>query len=78
MQQPQSLGRYLLDENIDACRIAARLGEAGDKANPNRVLADAEDDWDRHCCSFGRARGHQAGRSDDGHLPANQIGHQLR
>ena len=78
MQEPQPLGRHLLDKKIDACRIAARPGEAGDKTKPDRVLADAEDDRDGRGCSFGRARGHEAGRGDDGHLSVNQIGHQRR
>ena len=67
-----------LDEEIDARRVATRPGETGDKTKLDRVIADAEDDRDRRCCSFGRARGHAAGRGDDGDLSANQIGHQCR
>ena len=79
MQEPQPLGHHLLDEKIDAGRVAARPGEAGDKTKPDRVFADAEDDRDRRCCSFGRERdGHVAGRGDHGHLSADQIGHQCR
>ena len=46
MQEPQPLGRQLRVEKIDAGRVAAGPGEAGDKTKPDRVLADAEDDWD--------------------------------
>ena len=71
MQEPQPLGHHLLDEEIDAGRVAARPSEAGDKTKPDRVIADTEDNRDRRCCSFGRERGHVAGRGDDGHLSAN-------
>ena len=54
MQEPQPLGRHLLDEKIDAGHVAARPGEACDKTLPDRVFADAEDDRDRRGCSFGR------------------------
>jgi hypothetical protein len=47
MQEPQPLGRHLVDEKIDAGRIAAGPGEARDKTILDRVTADAEDDRDR-------------------------------
>ena len=78
MQEPQPLGHHLRVEKIDAGRVAARPGEAGDKTKLDRVSADTEDDWNRRCCSFGRERGHVAGRGDHSHLSANQIGHQCR
>jgi hypothetical protein len=78
MQKPQPLGHHLRGKNIDAGRVATRPGETGDKTKPDRVIADTEDDRDRRCCSFGRERGHAAGRGNDGHLSANQIGHQCR
>ena len=79
MQQPQPLGRHLAGEKIDAGRVAAGPGEAGDKTKLDRVFADAEDDRDRRCCSFGRERsGRDAGRGDHGHTAADQIGHQCR
>ena len=79
MQEPQPLGRHLVGEKIDAGRVAAGPGEAGDKTKLDRVFADAEDDRDRRGCSFGRERsGHAAGRGDHGHLSADQIGHQCR
>ena len=78
MQEPQPLCHQLSIEKIDAGRVAARPGEAGDKTKPDRVIADAEDDRDRRGCSFGRQCGQVAGRGDHGHLSANQIGHQCR
>jgi len=78
MQKPQSLGYHLLDENIDACRVAAWPGEAGDKTMPDRVFTRAEDDRDGRCCSFGRERDRGDRRDDHGHLSADQIGHQCR
>jgi hypothetical protein len=79
MQEPQPLGRHLLDEKVDAGRVAARPGEAGDQTKPNRVIADTKDDWDRSCCNFGRERSGRASRRGDyGHLSADQIGHQCR
>ena len=59
--------------------VAARPGEAGDKTKLDRVVADAEDDRDRRGRSFGRERGGcAAGRGDDGHTTADQVGHQRR
>ena len=43
-----------MDEKIDAGRIAARPGKAGDQTKLDRVFADAEDDRDRCGRSFGR------------------------
>ena len=78
MQEPQPLGHHLLDEEIDAGCVAARPSEAGDKTKLDRVIADAEDDRDRRCCSFGCERGHVTDRGDDGHLSADQVAHQCR
>ena len=54
MQQPQPLGQNLRDEKIDAGRVAARPGKAGDETKLDRVFADTEDDWDRGGRSFSR------------------------
>jgi hypothetical protein len=78
MQEPQPLGRYLVDEKIDAGHVAAGPGETSDKTELDRVTADTEDDRDRRCRSFGRERRHVAGRGDYGDLSANQIGQQRR
>ena len=53
-KEPQPLCRQLFTEKIDAGRVAARPGEAGNKPNLDRVTADTENDRDRRCCSFGR------------------------
>ena len=77
MQQPQPLGRHLLGEKIDAGRVAAGPGEAGDKTKLDRVFGDTEDDRDRRCGSFSRERSDvSAGRGDHGHLAADKISHQ--
>ena len=79
MQESQPLGHHLLDEKIDAGRVAAGPGEAGDKTKLDRVFGDTEDDRDRRCCSFGRERsGRAAGRGDHGHTAADQVSHQRR
>jgi hypothetical protein len=54
MQQAQPLGYNLRREKIDAGRIAARPGKAGDETHSHRVIADAEDDRDRRGRSLGR------------------------
>jgi hypothetical protein len=53
MQECQPLGDHLPGEKIDAGRIAARPGKAGDETKLDRVLTDAEDDRDRRSRSFG-------------------------
>ena len=55
MQECQPFGDHFLDEKIDAGRVGARPREAGDKAKLDRVIADAEHDWDRRCRSLGRS-----------------------
>ena len=78
MQESQPLGHHLLDEKIDAGRVAARPREAGDKTKLDRVFADAEHDRDRRGRSFGRDRSAAAGRGDHGHTTADQVSHQRR
>ena len=63
MQEPQPFGGHLLEEKIDAGRVAAGPCETGDKTKPDRVFADTKDDWNRRCCSFGRKRGGVAWRA---------------
>ena len=43
-----------LREEIDPREVAARPVEAGDKTEPDRVVADSEDDGDRRGCRLGR------------------------
>ena len=79
VQQPQPLGRNIRDEKIDAGRVAARPGKAGDKTQLDRVFADAEDDRDRRGRSFGRKRSRiAAGRGDNGDATADEVGHERR
>jgi hypothetical protein len=79
MQESQPLGRHLLTEKIDSCRIAPRTREASDKTKLNRISGDTEDDRDRRRCSFGRARCRPAARyGDHGHRATDQIGDQWR
>ena len=77
MQSLQPLRRYLWLRK-DACGVAARPGQAGDKTKPDRVFADTEDDRDRRRRCLGRERGHVPGRGDHGHPATNEIGHQRR
>ena len=69
----------LANEKIDTRQVAARPRKAGDKTKPDRVVGDAEDDGDRRGCRLGRERHSGAsGRDNDGSLPADQLGRQLR
>jgi hypothetical protein len=78
VQQPQPLGQDLCGQKIDASRVAARPGKAGDQAMPDRVFADAEGDRDRRGRSFGRKRSRIAGCSDNGHATADEVSHERR
>jgi hypothetical protein len=48
-QYLKPLGHDLLEEKIDAGRVSARPGKAGNKTKFHRVFADAEDDRNRVC-----------------------------
>src|SRR5262249_53026461 len=76
MQEAQSLGHHLICEKINACRVTARPGEAGDKTKLNRVFAYTEDDRDACCRSFGRERECGARRGDHCHLSTHQASQQ--
>src|SRR5262249_39076200 len=77
--EPEALGRKLHVHGDDTGDIAARLTEARDQTNLDRVAAEAEDDWNRRGRSFGRERRWDAThRCDDSHLAADQIGRQFR
>ena len=76
-QQSQPLCRQLSTEKIDACRVPARPGEAGDKAKPDGIVADDKNDGDRSGYRLGRERRSGAsGRGDHRDLPTNQFGRQ--
>jgi hypothetical protein len=71
------LGRNVNSKKIDAGRVAARAGKAGDETHPHCIFADREDD--RYCCgrSFGRKRSRVAPeRSDYRHATADEVGHE--
>jgi hypothetical protein len=53
-QKLQALCGQLGIEKIDACQVAARPGEAGDKTETHRVIPDGEDGGDRRGCCLGR------------------------
>ena len=77
MQKSQPLSDDLQSEIIDACRIAARMCQAGDHTKFDRVFTDAKDDWDRRGRSLRRKRGEVAkGRGDNGYSTTDEIGHQ--
>jgi hypothetical protein len=78
MQEFQPLCGQLTSENINPCQVAARAGEVGDKAAPDRVFADEEHDGGRGGCRLGSERRISAGRGDHGDLSAKQFGGQLR
>jgi hypothetical protein len=64
---------------IDSRQVSARPGEAGDKTQLDRVVADAEDDGDSRGRSFAHLSSKVAGwRGDNGHAPAHKISHERR
>ncbi len=74
MQKTQPLGRNLLAEKVDAGRIAARPGEAGDKSKLDRVFADAKYDRDRRGRSFSRKRSRSvARRGNNGYATTDEV-----
>ena len=74
-QQLQPLCANLGIEKIDACQVAARPGEAGDKADCDRVSRNGEDNRGRRGRRLGRKRATRD-RDDRGDLSASQIGRQ--
>ena len=63
---------------IEACRIAPRSGETINKTEPDRVFANAEDDWDRRRRRLGRQCRSIAEARDHGDPPSSQIGCHFR
>jgi hypothetical protein len=71
-QKLQPLCDQLVTEIIDTRQVTSWPGEAGDKAKPDRVFADGEDDRDCRGCRFGcQRRRNTSGRGDNGDLPAH-------
>jgi hypothetical protein len=78
-QELQALCRQLRIEKINPCQIAARPGQAGDQAKPDRVFGGGEDDGDGRGCRFGcQHRSVTSGRGDHCDLSANQFGRERR
>jgi hypothetical protein len=62
---------------IDACQVAARPGEAGDKTELDRVFANHEHNRDCRGCRLGRKRrSGTSARCNHGDPSANQFGRQ--
>ena len=79
MQQPKPLRLNFAGEDIDAGDVAAGAVEAGDEAEPNRIVAAREYDRNPQCFRrLHRPDGRRTGRKNDCHLPMNQIGAQRR
>src|SRR6516162_2102622 len=77
MQKLQLLCHSLLVEEINPGRIAARAGKACNQSNIDGVLDNAEHDRDVRCRGFCReGRRGAAGRYDDGHASADEVGYQ--
>ena len=74
MKKSQPFRNNFTDEGIHAGSVAARMGETGNKAELDWVLADAEHDGDRRSRRFGCER---CGRTDrrgyDGNRAADEI-----
>jgi hypothetical protein len=72
-QQLQSFRQQLRIQADHARKISSRTVEAGDKADPHRVVAAREDDRDRRGRGLGR-HGRGAIRRDHRHLATDQVG----
>jgi hypothetical protein len=64
-------------EPIDACQVAARPREAGDKTRVDWVFSANENNRDYHGCGLDRECG-SSGCGNHGNLAANQFGSQRR
>jgi hypothetical protein len=65
-------------EKIDPRQVSARPCKAGDKAKPDWILPDQEDDGNRRGRRFGRHRRSSVSSSNDGYLTTNEIARQYR
>ena len=78
-QELQPLRHQLLAEEIDAGRVAAGPGEAGDQTEPHGVFGHGEHDRNRGACRLGRERRNGAATGNDhSHRPTRQFACQLR
>jgi hypothetical protein len=79
VQKPEPFGGEVGHEKIDSGRVAARPVEAGDETKLDRVHSNAKDDRDRRGRGLGRERRRvAAGRGNERHAAAHEVGHQLR
>src|SRR5439155_25144432 len=79
VQQLQPFRREFVAKEAHACDIATRPVEAGNETKFDRVAAGGENDWNGRRRGFGCERSRAApGRSDHGHLTADQIGCERR
>ena len=78
MQEPQPLGQNFTGEKIDTGRVAARLRQAGDETELDRVFAHLEDDRNRRGRRFGPERSGGVAGGDDSNTAADEISHERR
>src|SRR5262249_16724722 len=78
VQKLQALCSHLSSEKINARRIAAWPGKAGDKSKPDRIFVDAKDDGDCCGCCLGSEGGGRSECGNHGNLAAYQLGCQRR
>jgi len=77
MQEPEPLGGNFLDKKVYSSRVAPGTAKAGDQTKSDWVLADAEYDWNRRGCGFGRLGSIVAPRRGNNcHAAAHEVGHQ--
>src|SRR5262249_46188716 len=78
-QEFQPFCYQLITEKVDARRVAAGTGEAGDKGGAGGVFGNGKDDRDGRGSCLGRQRRvGTSGCDDHGDLPANQFSYQRR
>jgi hypothetical protein len=77
-QEVQPLCYQFGRQEVYARHVSARPGEAGDKAEPDRVLGDDECDGDRGGCGFDGKDSSCTGYGNHGDLAANQIARERR
>src|SRR5262245_64976158 len=79
MYEFQLLRNQFAAKKIYACQIVARMSEARDQTEPDRVLRDKEDDRHRRgCCLCSERHRRRSSRGNHGNPSANQIGRQFR
>src|SRR5262245_38780394 len=78
-QEFQPLCHHLTTQKIDACEVATRTGESGNKTKLDRIFGGDENDRDRRRCRLGGPRRrHTSDRRDHRNLPADQVDRQRR